>query len=115
MNGEKLFIVDWDSVKHAPIERDAWIFICDNCQLQKVNEVLKENKIDYILKQERLGYYCYYFFFYYLTEYLISVLEAADLEQKQAISDDLIGYLKNSWVYERLDTADKIDLNLNIK
>ena len=56
-------IVDWDSVKLAPIERDAWFYICNSNQLSIINDVIQKYKLGYMLKQERLCYYCYYSFF----------------------------------------------------
>lgn len=106
LKDNQLFIVDWDSVKFAPIERDAWIFIDDKQHLEEINTTLRKNNINYTLRQERLGYYCYYFFFYYLDEYLQSIEGAAGEKQKQAIVENFIEYLTNSWIYKRLNIAD---------
>ena len=107
LNEKQLFLVDWDTVMLAPIERDAWIFICDKEQLEIVNLILAENEIDYRLEQNRLCYYCYQFFFYYLNEYMKSIASAENEEQKAKIIRDLIAYLDDSWIYKRLETADK--------
>ena len=108
LNGERLFLVDWDSVMLAPIERDAWILICDKKQLETVNLILAENGMDYRLEQNRLCYYCYQFFFYYLNEYMKSIADADTEERKAKNSRDLIAYLDDSWIYRRLKAADKI-------
>lgn len=108
LNEKRLFLVDWDSVMLAPIERDAWIFICDKKQLETVNLILAENEVDYRLKQNRLCYYCYQFFFYYLNEYMKSIVSAENEERKAKNSKDLIAYLDDSWIYKRLEAADKI-------
>ena len=110
LNNDRLFIVDWDSVMLAPIERDAWIFLCDRQQLDKINFILSENGIDYTLMQKRLCYYCYSFFFYYLDEYLKAILSTKNKGQKAAIAESLIEYLTDSWIYKRLDVADRINL-----
>ena len=107
-NGAQLSIVDWDGVMLAPIERDAWIYICDEGEIDKVNSVLAENGINYVLEPDRLCYYCYDFFFHYLNEYLRSLLEAENEWQKEEIAKGLTGYLTDCWIYERLDTADSI-------
>lgn len=107
---KQLFLVDWDAVMLAPIERDAWIFICDKEQVEIVNLILAENEINYRLEQNRLCYYCYQFFFYYLNEYMKSIASAENEEQKAKISKDLIAYLDDSWIYKRLEAADKIVL-----
>ena len=54
LNDNQLFLVDWDSCLLAPIERDAWIFICDREETEKINALLAENRIDYRLEQNRL-------------------------------------------------------------
>lgn len=108
LNENQLFIVDWDSVMLAPIERDAWIFICDENEIKTVNSILSENGIDYVLQQNRLCYYCYDFFFHYLNEYLKSIIDAESIEQKEEIIRGLIGYLTDCWIYKRLETADAV-------
>ena len=108
LNEKRLFLVDWDSVMLAPIERDAWIFICDKKQLETVNLILAENGVDYRLQQNRLCYYCYQFFFYYLNEYMKSIASAGNEKRKAKNSKDLIAYLDDSWIYKRLDAADKV-------
>ncbi len=106
LNGERLSIVDWDGVKYAPVERDAWILLCEWRHLEKVNAILKENNIEYRLRQERLGYYCYSFFFHYLGEYLRSMLNAREEKQKQDLAEKCMDYLQNSWIFRQLARAD---------
>lgn len=108
VNENQLFLVDWDTCLLAPIERDAWIFICDKDKLEKVDSVLAENGIDYVLEQNRLCYYCYNFFFHYLNEYLKSIIDAESEGQKEEIAQGLIRYLTDCWIYKRLDTADAL-------
>lgn len=108
LSGEQIYIVDWDSVMFAPIERDAWIFIGSRQQLDKINSVLEEKGVAYTLEQERLCYYCYAFFFYYLDEFQKSLADAGDEKQKEKIADSLAGYLTDSWIYKRLNAADKV-------
>ncbi len=107
LNGDHFHIVDWDTLKLAPIERDAWFFMKDNNQLDAINTILYNNNIDYKLNPDRICYYCYYSFFLYLTEYLQSVLFAGSEEQKQQISNNLIEYLDSSWIFGQLNSADK--------
>ena len=56
LNGSQLFLVDWDSCLLAPIERDAWIFICDKSEMERIDSILAESGIDYVLEQDRLCY-----------------------------------------------------------
>lgn len=109
LNGNQLFLIDWDSVMLAPIERDVWIYICDQQQLDNINSVLIKNGIRYTFEKNRLCYYCYAFFFYYLNEYLKSVLSTKDKELKAEITKSLIAYLTDNWIYQRLAAADFIE------
>lgn len=104
ISGGRLSIVDWDGAMLAPIERDAWIYICDKAAMDKINSILLENGIAYELEQNRLCYYCYDFFFHYLNEYLRSLAE--NQWQREEIAKGLVGYLADCWIYERLDAAD---------
>ena len=106
LNENDFFIVDWDSVMYAPIERDAWLFMYDNRLSDKVHAVLLQNGIDCKFSPERFCYYCYYSFFYYLTEYIQALLSAAEDEQKFRIAESLLEYLSHCWIYKRLETAD---------
>ncbi len=108
LNENQLFLVDWDTVMLAPIERDAWIFICDRNEIEKINRILSENGIDYVLEQNRFCFYCYDFFFHYLNEYLKSIIEAKMEGQKEGIINDLMGYLTDCWIYKRLEMADTV-------
>ena len=109
LDGERLFIVDWDTVMAAPVERDAWIFICDDHEMEKIISALSEKGIRFAPDRNRLCFYCYDFFFHYLNEYLISVAEAENRVQKEKIAGELIGYLSDCWIYERLKKADAVD------
>lgn len=108
VNGDQLFLVDWDSVMLAPIERDAWIYLCERRQMEEVHSVLAANGIRYTLEKNRLCYYCYAFFFYYLSEYLRSMADAYDKRRKAEIARDLTAYLTDNWIYSRLAAADLI-------
>lgn len=101
-------IVDWDSVMLAPIERDAWIFISDEQQMDEAAAALRENGIDYEPEQARLCYYCYSFFFYYLDEYIKALESAGREQQRRDIEKGLLEYLAGGWIYERLDAADRV-------
>jgi Ser/Thr protein kinase RdoA (MazF antagonist) len=66
----KNYIVDWDEVMYAPLERDAWVMGCRDWARKLFNETLKENNIKYKLRSERLAFYCYHMYFLYLGEFL---------------------------------------------
>lgn len=108
LHEDQLFLVDWDSIMLAPVERDAWIYICDKNEIKTINSILAENGIDHVLEQNRLCYYCYDFFFHYLNEYLKSIIEAENEGQKEEIIRSLTKYLTDCWIYKRLQTADTL-------
>lgn len=110
LQGNQFFLVDWDTVMLAPVERDAWVYICEKQSLDKINAILAQNGINYTLEQNRLCYYCYYFYFYYLNEYLKSILSTENEKQKVEIIQSLCEYLDNSWIHKRLDIANSIKL-----
>ena len=103
VSGDRYFIVDWDEPILAPPERDAWNMLCyegkewAGCIFHKA---LRENGISYILRPERLAYFCYYYFFFYLTEYLDNFTR---LDRKQ--KTDLEQYF-NGWAENRATFAD---------
>lgn len=98
---EKNYIVDWDEVMHAPLERDAWVMCCRGWARELFNQTLRENNIDYQLRPERLAYYCYHMYFFYLGEFL-ACLPFRDMSGR--IKD----YLDNCWIRERVLFADTI-------
>jgi thiamine kinase-like enzyme len=67
VNNGKYYIVDWDDAFLAPPERDAWVMgYCDWAR-RLFEQSLLRNGIDYSLRPERLAYYGYHMFFYWLT------------------------------------------------
>lgn len=105
-DGKRFFLVDWDSVKLAPIERDAWVFMSNPAQLCAIQRTINQNGIAYSLRWERLCYYSYFYFFSYLEGYLSSILSAAQERRGAQIAADMAAYLADSWIYARLDAAD---------
>lgn len=77
VSGDRYFLVDWDDALLAPPERDAWVVgFCDwaRCLFQKS---LRQQGIVYTLRPERLAYYGYYMFFFWLTW----LIRCADAEE----------------------------------
>ena len=91
------FIVDWDSVKLAPPERDAWFCVHLDWAMTGFREALKNNGIDYELRDERFAYYCYWFFFFYLNAYLDARTEVGIVEE----------YI-NGWMADNVNWADEL-------
>jgi len=90
---DKNFIVDWDGVTLAPPERDAWVMCSHNWAQNAFNKALQENGIDYKLRPERLAYYCYRFFFFYLNSFLYANSEA------DVIEEYIEGWIDNSFTW----------------
>ena len=70
VSGDKYFIVDWDEPLLAPPERDAWVMCSQGWARDAFHYALRQSNIVHSLRSERLAYYCYHYFFYYLTSYL---------------------------------------------
>jgi hypothetical protein len=98
-NGDKYFIVDWDKPILAPPERDAWVMCGKDWVRDAFQEALCQNGIKYTLRPERLAYYCYDFFFFYLTAFLDASAQADTVEE----------YL-NGWIKWSFEYADKINI-----
>lgn len=97
----KNFLVDWDEAMYAPLERDAWVMGCYPWARELFNNTLRRNNIPYELRLDRLGFYSYHMFFFYLNEFL-SCLPFWNLYQR--IED----YFENGWILERLQFADTL-------
>ncbi len=97
VNGDSHFLIDWDDVLLTPPERDAWVMgFCDwaRCLFQKT---LSENGIQYALRPERLAYYCYYMFFFWLT-WIMKCSGAEDVENYfKGYNDERIEYADALW------------------
>ena len=97
VSGETDFIVDWDTVKLAPPERDAWFCVHWDWAMAGFRDALKVNGINYKLRNERFAYYCYWFFFYYLNAFLDARSEVGTVEE----------YI-NGWMTDNVKWADEI-------
>ena len=95
-NDDKYFIVDWDNPTFAPMERDAWFCMSFDWAMTAFNDNLRDNGIKYTLRPERLAYYCYDFFFYYLNAYLDAHTQA-----------DIIEEYIDGWIEESFRYADE--------
>lgn len=97
----KNYIFDWDEAMYAPIERDAWVMGCYAWARQLFNSTLQKNHIPYELRPDRLAFYCYHMYFFYLSEFLM-VHPVCDKSER--IAD----YLENGWIKGRIEFADTI-------
>ena len=105
MNGGKFCIVDWDDPVLAPPERDAWFCLHWDWAMETFREALRQSGIDYMLRPERLAYYCYYMFFYYLNEFIKTYFEIGN--RGGDIYENLRDYL-SCWIEENIRFADNM-------
>ena len=104
---DSITIVDWDHILIAPPERDVWMFCVRQSQLEDMQKALEDARIGYTLRPQRLCYYAYYTYFYYLCELLRCFIQcdwARDtmLGQVQAYFGD------DNWVYRPLAVVEKM-------
>jgi len=66
----KLYIVDWDDIKLAPIERDLWEYMSNADNIQKITEMLADKGISWTFSQDYFQYYLYTRFFDDLYGYM---------------------------------------------
>ena len=95
------YILDWDEVMYAPLERDAWVMGCYDWARRLFNDTLKANGIPYQLRPERLAFYCYHMYFFYLGEFLMT---QPICDKSQRIQE----YLEDGWIKSRVQFADTI-------
>ncbi|NLN70686.1 MAG: phosphotransferase [Chloroflexi bacterium] len=100
IGNENDYIVDWDEVMYAPLERDAWVMCCYDWVLKAFSNALKQGNISYKLRPERLAFCCYHTFFQYLCE----LLDDFTLYGRQ---QEIKAYF-GCWVMERMKYADSI-------
>jgi len=79
--GGRYYIFDWDGVTLAPPERDAWAACGYEWARDAFRGALSENGIDRALRPERLAYYCYRFFFFYLNSFIAAGTHAGKVEE----------------------------------
>ncbi|MDR2505791.1 MAG: aminoglycoside phosphotransferase family protein [Oscillospiraceae bacterium] len=105
ISSDRFYLVDWDDPVIAPPERDAWFCMHWAWAMDGFNEALRQNGIQYTLRPERLAYYCYHSFFYYLTKYIGTYLESGD--GNGALTSEIAEYIQNCWIYDNIKFADE--------
>jgi len=110
VSGDRYFIVDWDYAMLAPPERDAWVMCCRDRSWAWAQETfhnaLQRQGIGYTLRPERLAFYAYHFFFYYLTEFLDAFMQTGGIEGMEEYLGGTEG--ESGWVEECFRYADTI-------
>ena len=88
---------------YAPLERDAWVMGCYGWARELFAHTLASRGICCRLSKERLAYYCYHMFFFYLGEFL-AVHPLCDM------SGRVEEYLADGWIKSRVEFADTVNL-----
>ena len=104
VNGDKFFIVDWEEARYAPPERDGWFCLHWDWAMDAFHNGLRQSGIDYTLRPERLAYYCYHMFFWYMFAYLATYAAGND---KESIIAAMTGFF-SCWIEDNLLFADTI-------
>ncbi len=100
-------VVDWDQPKLGPIERDTWFFMHIEQQVIDIQSAFRNAGLTYTLNFDRFCYYCYFSFFYYLTEYLRSFLCVKHEPEQQRLAGGIEDYF-SSWMFSQLAVADRL-------
>ena len=66
----KLYIIDWDDICIAPIERDFWLYMNSSVNIQRIATMLADNGITWTFSQDYYRYYLYTRFFDDLYGYM---------------------------------------------
>ena len=98
-NGTSLWMVDWDDPRLSAPERDAWFCMNIPSAMEVFHSALQENQIAYTLRKERLAYYCYHSFFYYLNENLEAFFELSIENMDEKIVEYFDGWVEKKLLY----------------
>jgi hypothetical protein len=90
------YIVDWDMPILAPPERDAWFCMHWDWAMEGFHNALQQNGLGYTLRQERLAYYCYHMFFFYLNAYIDRYTQIGITE---GIEEYMSGWLEDAFEF----------------
>ena len=97
--------MDWDDPRLAPPERDAWFCLHWDWAMEAFNAALRANGIGYAVRPERLAYYCYHSYFFYLTEYMRTYFDIGDPDGEIAAA--LSDYF-DCWIENEIRYAEKL-------
>ena len=102
MVGTKVFLIDWDEILLAPIERDCWFFMDYKYKIKNINNLLKKNNIDYTISIDMLAYYAYKSSIIYLNNDIEKYFELESI----GILDD-IKEVFEGWVFKKISSLDR--------
>ena len=96
VDGESYALPDWDEACIAPPERDAWVMCSRPWAVELFNQTLAAHGINYVLRPERLAYFCCHMYFFYLNAHLDGCTPGREIGE----------YL--GWITDRMRLADEI-------
>lgn len=99
--GDDFSIIDWDEVRLAPPERDAWFFVQREGQTEEI-----ERTLGFRLRPDIMAFYCYSMFFDYLNYYLRSYEEFPG-DDKNRLAEEMAGYF-DCWIENCMPWADGV-------
>jgi len=97
-------IIDWDESLIAPIERDCWSFINNIDQFNTVNQILKENNIDYKLDKNMLCYYSIKNAFIYLLSGITKYIKNKNEDELYDFKEIFAG-----WVNKKINILENLN------
>lgn len=107
-NNGKLYIIDWDTPKLAGPERDAWMFVKDISDIALFNSALFNSDIKYSIKKERLAFYCYYNYSYYLKDHLFHFISTKDDMMKRRIRGFVRRFFFKGWIIQQISIIENL-------
>lgn len=102
MVGNDVSLVDWDGILLAPIERDCWFFMDYKYKIKNINNLLKNNNINYRISRNMLAYYAYKSIIIYLNNDIEKYLKLKNQESLNDIEDIFEG-----WVFKKINSLNK--------
>jgi hypothetical protein len=101
------YLVDWDNPVLAPPERDAWFYMHRDWAMLAFQNSLNKNAINYTLNQNLMAFYCYYYWFHYLNNFMEGYFGGGNLNSKTVA--DITAYLApDCWINNIISYADKL-------
>ncbi len=100
-DGEALYIVDWDDLQWAPLERDTWFHADDPKEKELLQEVLDCHGLGPAFRSCFLHYYTYKRFFDDLLDFLEGICQSSE----EAVKRDMLVGIRTDcfqWTYPLL-------------
>jgi len=105
VSADGYYLADWDDPILAPPERDAWFCMDREWAMAIFCDALRAQGISYTLKPERLAFYYYHSFLWYLVEWLVAFYDLPHL--RNALLEGIAGYF-DGWIMNSRAFVDAI-------